>query len=137
MVATSKAKHYTSPAASGVNHSYAPDQECPKLGEPALDEVEPARTGRDKVQHKARALPQTRADAFVAVERLVVQGQMEATRRRKLHLDATKKTQELLMPMTRATLRHDIVLTDVQRGKQAGRAVTLTLVGNPTHYIDA
>lgn len=100
-----------------------------KLGEPALDEVEPARTGGDEVQHKARALPQPRTDAFVAVDGIVVQDKMEATWRWELRLNATQEAQELLMTMTRVTLRHDIALTDMQRGKQAGRAMALILMG--------
>ena len=57
----------------------------------------------------------------MAVDRVVVQDQMEATQRRKLRLDETMEAQELLLAMTRVTLRNDIAFTDVQ-GRQAGRS---------------
>ncbi len=81
------------------------------------------------MQHKARAFSQPVADALVAVDRLVVEDQMEVNRRRKLSLDSTQEAKGLLMSMTRIALRHDVAIADMQRGKQAGCPVALILVG--------
>src|SRR5262249_8519401 len=107
----------------------APDGLLFEFGKPALDEIEPAGTGRNKMKHEAWSLTQPSANPLVTVDGIVVEDQVQAARGWKLAVEPAQEAQELLMAMTRIMLRDHSALADVERGKQAGRAVPFILVG--------
>ena len=77
----------------------APHGLLAEFGEPPLDQVEPARTGRDKVQHEPDMRFQSAPDQLVAVRAVVVEDQVQGFPARELGVEALEKLQKLLMPV--------------------------------------
>ena len=54
---------------------------------PAFDQIEPTGAGRNKMEHEARPLAQPGADSRVTMDRIVIEDEMQACRRRKLAVE--------------------------------------------------
>ena len=63
------------------------------------------------------------------MDAIVIEDQVQAGRRRKLAIEPTQEAQKLLMAVTRVVLGDHPPLADMERGKQAGRAMPFIVVG--------
>lgn len=81
------------------------------------------------MEHETRALAQPCADLRVAMDVIVFEDHVQTAWRRKLTAEPTQKAEKILMSMPRIMFRDHPALADMERGKQAGRAVLLILVG--------
>ena len=62
-----------------------------EFGEPAFDQMEPARTGGNEVQHKARMPLEPALDALVTVGAIVVEDQVQRRFAGKLGVESLEK----------------------------------------------
>jgi hypothetical protein len=95
----------------------APNGLLAEFGEPALDQIEPARTGGDKVQHEPGMLFEPAPDPLVAVRAVVVQNQVQVFSRGELGIESLEKLQKLLMPVPGIALADHAAFGHLQAGK--------------------
>ncbi len=99
-----------------------------QLSKPALDEIEPAGTGRHEVREEAGMSCEPGLHLGMRVSAVVVHHQVQRRVSRKLLVQATQEFQKLLMPMPLVALADDPALQDFQGGKQGRRAMALVVV---------
>ena len=100
-----------------------------EFGEPAFDQVEPARTGRDEVQHEPRVPRQPAPDARVAVGAVVVEDQVQGFPVGKLGVEFAQELEELLMAVVLVALADHSTFDHLERGEQRGGAVPNVVMG--------
>lgn len=88
-----------------------------EFGKPTFDQVEPARTGWNEVQHEPGMMGQPALHARVAVRAVVVEDQMQGRATGELSVEPLEKLQELLMSVARITLADDPTFDDLEGGE--------------------
>ena len=106
----------------------APHGFLAEFGKPPLDQVEPARTGRDKVQHEPGMLFEPAPDPLVAVRAVIVQNQVQVFSRGELGIESFEKLQKLLMPMPGIALADHAAFGNLQGGRRRRGAVAVVVV---------
>ena len=100
-----------------------------EFGKPALDQIEPAGAGRNKVNLDPRALGEPALDARLFVGAVVVEHQMQFERSGVLCVELAQELQELVVAVAIEATAADLAGRDIQGGKQGGRAVPDIIVG--------
>ena len=93
-------------------------------GEEAFDLIEPARRGRREVDMVARMTDQPALDGRRFMGGVVVHHQMHVQVRRHVGFDGVEELAELDGPMAALELADDLAGFGIERGEQAGGAVT-------------
>jgi len=96
-----------------------------EFGEPAFNQIEPARTGGNEMQGKPRMPLEPALHARMAVRAVVVENQMQVLAWGKLGVEAPKELQKLLMAVSRIALANNPAFDDLQGGKERGGALRL------------
>ena len=106
----------------------APELLGGQLAEPALDEVQPG-GGRGEVQDEPGVREQPALDRRGLVRRGVVEHQVHVEVGRDLAVDGLQELLELDRAVAGVQRADDLAGREVERGVEAGRAVTLVVVG--------
>ncbi len=101
-----------------------------QFAKPALDQVEPTGTGRDKVEHEAGMALQPRSHVRMLMSAVIIHDQMEGNLTGELLVEGAQELEELLMPMPLLALTDHLSLQRLQSGEQGGDAVALVVVGH-------
>jgi len=96
-----------------------------KIRKPAIDRVEPARTGGNEVQHEPGMPLEQALYPGATVRAVVIEDEVQGFPARTLGFEPPQKLQELLMAVPRTALADDPAFAHVQRGEERGGAVTL------------
>lgn len=100
-----------------------------KLGEPALDCIEPGGTGRGEVEMEAWTLVEPGPDAGGLMRAAVVQDDVEIEFGVGLGVDLPQEGQELLGPMATGDAADDLARGDVEGGIEAPGSVPGIVMG--------
>lgn len=90
---------------------------------PALDQMQPTGTGGHKAGYQTCVTPEPSARLGVLVSAVVIQHQMQGHRAGKFLVQATQKSQELLMPVALKALPYDPTLEHLESREQRGGAM--------------
>ena len=96
---------------------------------PTFHLIEPRGTGGRKMQVVTRMFLEPGSYFGGFVRCVIVHDQVNVQRGRHLAVNAIQEAQKFLMPMAPMALADDLAGSDVQRGKQGGRAVPLIIMG--------
>jgi len=99
-----------------------------KLGEEALDGVQPGARRRYEVEGPAGLARQPLSDLGMLVRGIVVEDHVNDFASRHFGLDGIEKTNEFLMPMALHTATDHRAVENVEGGEQSRRAVALVIV---------
>src|SRR5580658_100274 len=99
-----------------------------QFSEPTLYQIQPARTGRNKVTDEARMLLQPSLHMRLFVRAVVVHDQMELECGGKFPIKAAQESQPLLMSVPSVTFTDDLAVQEVERCKERRGAVALVIV---------
>ena len=93
----------------------ATDAAPSNLSKEPLDLVQPARTGRRKVQHESWVSGEPSPDTLVLMGAVIVQDQVHLAVARQLGVDPPQEAEKLLMPVPAMTGTDDLPGGDVER----------------------
>src|SRR5208283_1539998 len=101
-----------------------------QLAKPPLHQVQPTRTGRDKMRNETVMPFKPALHTGMFVRAIIIHHHVQLDPAGKLRIQALEKLQELLVAMASVTLTDDLALRHFQRGKERGRPVALVIVGH-------
>ena len=101
-----------------------------KLGEKALDGVQPGARGGGEMEGPARMTAEPGADLGVLVGGVVVDNGVDDLAGRDGTVDGIEEADELLMPVALHVAADHLAVEHVERGKQSGRPMALVVVSH-------
>src|SRR4051794_7077083 len=101
-----------------------------KLGEEALDRVQPGCRRRGEVKVKSRVPWEPSTNLGMLEGGVVMDNQMQVQVRRGSAIDLLEEANELLVPVSTHALADHSPIQHVERGEQGCRAVTLIVMGH-------
>src|SRR5439155_2318109 len=102
-----------------------------ELGEPALDEVEPAGAFGHEVEDEARVAEQPAPDRRGLVGGVVVEDQVQLELGWYLPVELVEELLELERAVAGVQAADHLAAGEIKRGEEAGRAVAFVVVADP------
>ena len=101
-----------------------------QFSKPALDEIQPTRTGRNEVEHKAWMPLQPFLHLGMFMGTVVIQHHVQFHFGGKFRIQAFQEFKELLMTMSGVTLPYYFSLRQFKCGKERRGAIALVVMGH-------